>query len=224
MARKLLTLLIAISSIITIPSCKQFLPGKNTEATVKFIVGTVTLNGRPAATGDRVKFGDIIETGGQSSCDILIAKKNLLSLAPNTRFLYRVTTRGSNCELTQGALGALLRNRDATGEFNIRTPSITASVRGTVFYIAAEKSNRTYACVCNGRIHFKPDSTGGFLVKFIDNRAEQPVSAHHHKAYFYSRVGNAISVEKAGLLYHTDHGVEKMAASIGEKIDWTTIE
>lgn len=224
MIRKMLAFVLIASVALAIQSCKQFMPGKNTDGVVKFIVGSVTLNGKKAAPGDTVRFGDVIETGENSSCQILIGERNIIALWPNARFLYRVTTRGSNCELSRGGLGALLRNRDAIGDMNIATPTVTASIRGTVFCLTAESNEKTYTCVCNGRIHFKPVLGGGVFSKSDEDTGEKLVSAHHHAGHYYTREKGAIKIEKAGLKHHTDQGVEKMASSIGETVDWTKIE
>ncbi len=224
MAHKLLTILILVASMVLTESCNQFMPGKNTDGKVKFIVGSVTLNGKPTALGDTIRFGDVIETGKQSSCHITIGERNLIALWPGTRFLYRFTTRGSNCELSQGGLGALLRNRDATGDINIITPTVIAAIRGTVFCLTAENNEKTYTCVCNGRIHFKPQAGGGIFSKSAEDTREKLVSASHHAGNYYIREKGAVKIEKAGLKHHTDESVEKMAASIGESIDWTKID
>ncbi len=222
MTRIPVLLLLIISASLCTQACKQFLPGKNTDGKVKFIVGDVTLNGKKAATGDTVRFDDVIETGENSICHVIIGERNILALSPKTRLLYRVTTRGSNLELSRGGLGALIRNRDYTGDMSVRTNTVTASVRGTIFYIAAESDARTYTCVCNGRMRFKPE-TGKLLSKHTGG-GEKSVSAKHHASHYYIKERGAVKAEPAGLLYHTDEGVEKMAASIGEKVDWTKIE
>ncbi len=224
MTRKLLALLILASVIVFTGSCKQFIPGKNTDGEIKFLVGTVTLNGKPAVFGNAVRFGDIIETGEQSSCEIIVAGKNLLALFPNTRLLYRVTTRESNLELSKGGMGALLRNRDATGDVIIKTSTVTAAIRGTIFYIGAESTDRIYACTCNGRIRYKPELGSGVFTKPGKEAGEKLVAACHHEAYYFIREKGAIRVEKAGLKYHSDEAMNKEAAMIGETIDWTKVE
>jgi hypothetical protein len=224
MVRKMLALALIVSVAPAVQSCKQFMPGSNTEGVVKFIVGSVTLNGKKAAPGDTVRFGDVVETGDNSSCEIIIAGKNLLGLAPDTRLLYRVTTRESNLELSKGAFGALLRNRDATGDVIIKTPTVTASIRGTIFYIAAESQDKTYACTCNGRIRFKPERGGGILSKPSKESVEKQVAACHHEAYYFTAEKGTTKIEKAGLKYHSDEAMNKAAAVIGETIDWTKIE
>ncbi|HNW30752.1 MAG TPA: FecR family protein [Spirochaetota bacterium] len=224
MLRNLLAAIIIASTAAAISSCKQFMPGKNTDGKVKFIVGEVTLNGKKATPGGTVRFGDVIETGDQSSCEIIIAGKNLMVLAPSTRLLYRVTTRESNLELSRGALGAIIRNKDATGDMYIKTPTVTASVRGTIFYIAVENPDKTYTCTCNGRIHYKPEQGGGMLSKPTGDAGEKMVAASHHEAYYYIRDKGSIKIEKAGLKYHSDEAMDKEAAVIGETVDWTKIE
>ncbi|HOT46576.1 MAG TPA: FecR family protein [Spirochaetota bacterium] len=223
MIRNVLSAIIIASTALAVPSCKQFMPGKNTDGKVKFIVGEVTLNGKKTILGDTVRFGDTIETGKDSTCEIIIADKNLMMLAPETRLLYRVTTRESNLELSRGAFGAIIRNRDATGDIIIKMPTVTASIRGTIFYIAVEGRDRTYACTCNGRMRYHPDRET--LSKPAAGESEEKiVAACHHEAYYYSREKGAIKIEKAGLKYHGDEAMNKAAAAIGETIDWTKIE
>ncbi len=219
-----MAVIIIASSALAFLSCKQFMPGRNTDGEIKFMVGSVTMNGKPAAPGDTVRFGDVIETGDQSSCEIIIAGKNLMVLVPNTKLLYRVTTRESNLELSRGALGAIIRNKDATGDLYIKTSTVTASVRGTIFYIAVENPDRTYTCTCNGRIHFKPETAGGILSRQAPGAEDTLVEASHHEAYYYIREKGSIKIEKAGLKYHSDEAMNKEAAVIGETVDWTKIE
>ncbi|MBP7737488.1 MAG: FecR domain-containing protein [Spirochaetes bacterium] len=224
MARTLMALIIIATTALSTQACKQFMPGKNTDGKVKFMVGDVTVNGKKATLGDTVRFDDVIETGDRSICHITIGEKNIIALWPGARFLYRVTTRGSNCELSRGGLGALLRNKNLTGDMNIKTPTVTASVRGTILCLTAESNEKIYTCVCNGRIRFKPEAGGGIFTKSAQDAGEKLVSANHHSGHYFTREQGAIKIEKAGLKHHTDEGVEKMAASIGEKVDWTKIE
>jgi hypothetical protein len=222
MARTLTALLIIVSASLCAMACKQFMPGKNTGGKINFLAGDVTVNGKKAAAGDTVRFDDVIETGDNSTCHVIIGERNILALSPKSRLLYRITTRGSNLELTRGGLGALIRNRDFTGDMNVRANTVTASVRGTIFYIAVENSEKTYTCVCNGRVRLIPES-GNLLSKGNDG-GEKLVSAKHHAGHYYIKEKGSVITETAGLLYHTDKGVEKMAAAIGEKVDWTRIE
>jgi hypothetical protein len=212
--KKMLMLILAFSILLLPAACRKAPSEGEVEGKIFFTVGEVTLNGRAAMKDASVRPGDVLETKNNSTCEIIIAEKNILMIAANTRLTYNLRPGDGRLELSHGSLGALLRNKLPFGEFRIITRTVTASIRGTAFYMAAETDEKTYACVCNGTIRFKPDGPGN----------EKTVAASHHTAFTYTREKGAIAVEKAGLLYHTDTSMDKLAAAIGETIDWTHTE
>jgi hypothetical protein len=212
--KKLLMLTLASSILLLPTACKKSPSGEALEGRISFVVGDVSLNGHTAAKDEAVRPGDVIETKKNSSCDIIIAGKNILMIAPESRLVYNLRQGDGRLELLKGGFGALLRNKLPFGEFTIATRTVTASIRGTAFYMAAESEDKTYACVCNGMIRFKPDESG----------TEKTIAASHHKAFFYTRKKGAIVIEEGGLKYHSDASMEKEAAAIGETINWSHIE
>lgn len=212
--KKILIVTLA-SSILFVPSaCKKAPSGEALEGRVRFIVGDVLLNGHAAAKDEAVRPGDVIETKKNASCEIIVADKNILMVAPESRLVYNLRQGDGRLELMKGGFGALLRNKNPFGEFTVSTRTVTASIRGTAFYMAAESVDKTYACVCNGRIRFKPEEGG----------KEETVSSSHHAAYNYTMTKGVVAVDKGKLLYHDDSRMEKLATDIGEKIDWTHVE
>ncbi|HOD15390.1 MAG TPA: FecR family protein [Spirochaetota bacterium] len=212
--KKLLMLTLASSILLLPAACKRTPSGEALVGRISFIVGDVSLNGHPAAKDESVKPGDMIETKNNSSCEVIVADKNILMVAPDSRMVYNLKSGDGRLELLKGGFGALLRNKLPFGDFTITTRTVTASIRGTAFYIAAESEDKTYACVCNGMIRFKPGESG----------TEKTVAASHHKAFYYTRKNGAVVIEEGGLKYHTDASMEKEAAAIGETIDWNRLE
>jgi hypothetical protein len=212
--KNIFLLALIISVTLFTAACKKTASEISVDGKIDFIIGSVTLNGRPAVNGDMVKLGDIIDTGDSSNCKIIIAEKNLLSIGKKTRVIYKIKQSDSALELPWGWLGGLIRNRKAIGDLKVIMPTVTASIRGTVFCIVAEGPDKTYTCACNGHIHFKPSGDG----------TEELISASHHSANYYTRKNGSIAIEKAGLKYHTDESTEQMAKIIGETIDWKKTE
>jgi ferric-dicitrate binding protein FerR (iron transport regulator) len=196
---KNIILLTLASTILLLPgSCKKSPSGAAIEGTVYFVVGNVFLNGHQAAKDETVRPGDVIETKNSSTCEIIVAGKNILLVAPDSRLVYKLREGDGRLELTRGGLGALLRNKLPFGEFAVSTKTVTASIRGTAFFMSAETDDRTYACVCNGRIRFNPGETG----------KDVTVAASHHKAYYYTKKKGAVEIEEAGLKYLSDAAMD----------------
>jgi hypothetical protein len=212
--KNLLMLTLATSILLLPTACKKTSSGEELAGRVSFVVGDVLLNGHAAAKDEAVRPGDVIETKINSSCELIIAGKNIIMLAPETRLVYNLRQGDGRLELLKGGFGALLRNKLPFEEFIISTRTVTASIRGTAFYMAAESPVKTYACVCNGMIRFRPEGSD----------KEQTIAASHHTACYFTREKGAVLTEKAGLKYHSDASMEKEAAAIGETIDWSHVE
>ncbi|HPJ44180.1 MAG TPA: FecR family protein [Spirochaetota bacterium] len=166
------------------------------------------------AAGTAIKPGDIIETGDKSFCDIMINEKNILRIKENSRLVLHVTATDSFLKLEKGWLGGITRAKfTEEGKYKINTPTVAAAIRGTSFCVKVEDEKNTYFCVCNGTINLAE----------AGKESGEDVTASHHAAKRFTRDadGSIKTDSNPGLLYHTDEGVEEMAAMINEKIDWT---
>jgi len=177
--------------------------------------GMVKVNSNSVTSaGTVIKPGDIIETGGKSFCDIMINEKNILRIKENSRLVLHVTATESFLKLEKGWLGGITRGKfTEEGKYRINTPTVAAAVRGTSFCVKVEDEKNTYFCVCNGTINLAG----------AGKESGEDVTASHHAAMRFTQEadGNIKTDSKPGLLYHTDEGLEEMAAMINEKIDWT---
>jgi hypothetical protein len=178
-------------------------------------LGSVSINGKLLdAKSVLVNYGDTIETGADSFCELVINEKNILRLSANTKLIFKVSDKDNVLELEKGWFAGVTHKVFAKeGSYLIKTPTVVASVRGTSYCIKVEDPNSTYFCVCNGSIQLdKSQSTGGELV----------TSAHHAARRFKKDSKGTISIDQnAGLLYHDDKGVEALAKKIGDSIDWS---
>jgi hypothetical protein len=181
--------------------------------------GTVSVDGKPASIGQTVQPRAVVNTGAESLCQLIFDDKNILHISENAVVELDFTTVQKSINLKSGSVaGALKKLAKLTDPkeyaMSIHTPSAVGGVRGTVFFIKVEDPATTYACTCNGTLHYSDPQGGNALT----------VEAAHHKAYRYAASGGAFTTSDAGVLYHTDQMMELGAAKIGYTIDWTRIE
>ena len=183
-------------------------------ASIAYIEGQATIDGKAASIGDTVPLGSIVATQEQSLCEIRFNGKNAIRLAESTSFVFNPANVQSGSELKQGALILVLKNLTAgsgVSGFRLRTPSALAGVRGTSFFVKAVDARNTYVCCCNGAVHVE-DAAGG---------SPMDITAPHHKAYLFQTTDSGIGLVDSTLLYHSDADMEKVASGVGVTIDWT---
>jgi hypothetical protein len=184
-------------------------------ASISAIIGEITVNGSSdIKPGRSVVFGDIIETGEKSICEILINEKNILRIAQNSKMIFKISSESNILQVDAGWFAAVTKSPFTKQmHYLVKTPTLVAAIRGTSLCTKIENPDSTYFCVCNGSIELKePDGKTGDTV----------VSAHHAARRYARTKDNKISIEKnPGLLYHDDKGVEDLAKKINVAIDWT---
>lgn len=205
----LATLAVIFIQASCIPSSRTHVP-----ATISFLTGTVLVNGKEANLGKVVLFGDIIETRTNSLCSITMDGKNIIGMRPETSLVFNIKGDDALVTLKRGFLGILVKNRKNIDNFRINTPTVTASVRGTSFFIGAESGDKVYTCICNGIIHYRGDG----------HEKSARYAAAHHKAAYFTRSGGQVNIDPGTMKYHDDQDMEKLASQIDVRIDWTRIE
>ena len=197
-----------IISLILFLSCTN--GSFNDKPVISAVAGNLTVNGKAEKTGTVIKHGDVIETGTNSFCEITLNKRSIIKLSQNTVFVFNISESENNFELKSGSLTGLTRKKfTKQGDYNIKTPTGIAAIRGTAYFIHIESPDSTYFCVCNGTVSIKGET-------------EETITSTHHKAMrITKKPGSKLSSGKnAPLLYHTDADIEKLADKIGEKINW----
>ena len=186
-------------------------------AKLAYLEGTVFANALEAFIGQILPAGSRIKTGAASLCELVFSNRNVIRMGQNT-VLSLDPEAPKTIDLRSGSLALVLKKLDtlsgAGPKFKVRTPSAAAGVRGTSFFLKVEDPETTYVCCCNGRLS----------VEDPDRRERRDIEASHHKAFTFTVKGGETIVKEAGMLYHDDETVEKIARRIGERIDWTRIE
>ncbi|OHD71226.1 MAG: hypothetical protein A2W19_10615 [Spirochaetes bacterium RBG_16_49_21] len=188
------------------------------KTTIVSYVGQVTINGKAVSSiGETIKYGDIIETGDKSYCEMILNEKNILRLNETSTLVFNISEKESSLDLTKGWLAGVTKkifSKERT--YLIKTPTAVAAIRGTSFCTKVEAPDSTYFCVCNGKIELK--KSGGETGDMVE-------SPHHSARRFKKEGDKTISIDKnPGLLYHNDEGIEAMAKEINVTVDWTTVD
>ncbi|MBN2048940.1 MAG: FecR domain-containing protein [Spirochaetales bacterium] len=191
---------------------------KTPAAEVVYLEGNVTIDGEQAEIGDVIGMTPVIETGSYSLCEIIFRERNILRVGPDTIASIVFSEVIQSVDLQKGSLTSVLKNLAGKADedsFIVTSPSGSAGVRGTSFYIrVSDDGKETYICDCNGRLHIA-DSEGG---------KEELLEASHHLARIITCNGGVCTLEPGKMLYHTDEDIETLAAKIDWTVDWSVIE
>ena len=183
-------------------------------ATVEWLEGIVTIDGRSATVGDDVLDGAVIVTAEDSLIELSFGDYRILRASENSRLILDSRTR--EMKLDSGALTvaqARARRIGKNRSWQLRTPTTVAAVRGTFYFAKVEDPDRTYFCLCNGRIHLEDGDGSNFL----------DLEAAHHTAVEFIRNDSGTFYREAVMKYHKDSDVESLADKVHVPIDWTVI-
>jgi len=159
--------------------------------------GTILVDGKPAQVGTLVVPGATVITEEASEAAYVVGQTAYLQRA-GTRV---VVGRGAASPLRL-IKGALLAVFPPGVRQQIRTPVVTAGIRGTGCYVQLE-GRRTYFCLCYGAVELAPD--GG---------QRRSYSTKHHESPFWIAPGGGIT--RAGFLEHED--AELLESLVGRQL------
>ncbi len=206
---KAITVILAIMMMV---SCAK--KSDEIKTTILSYAGNVTINGKAATSvGQSIQYGDLIQTGTASFCELIINEKNILRLNPGSKLAFNISEKENRLDLLQGWLAGITKNITAKDRtYLIKSPTSVAAVRGTSFCTKVENPGSTYFCVCNGKIELQ--SSKG-------ETADLVVAPHHAARRFKKAMDGTISIDKnPGVLYHNDKGIEALAQKINITVDW----
>lgn len=178
---------------------------------VQELHGDVRINLNPARLGQLLHPGDVVRTGADGSCIIIIGEHvYLIREESEIEFFaedFEQDETGAISGTIKMAAGAMLSVFGST-RTNIVTPFATVGIRGTACYIDSYP-DRTYACVCYGR---------GELGGAEDGKALETVVTEHHDSprYIYP-LGAAKRIEVAKVIDHTDAELRMLEALVDRK-------
>lgn len=204
--------IVLLLSLLFVLSC-----GSNPiTVSVDGFIGDIKVNGKGiTGVGQVLSPGDLIESGKNSACDVLINKKNIIRIGADSKAVLHLTSKDSFIDIEKGWMAGVTGAKfTSEGKYQVKTPTVVAGIRGTSFCLKVENEKSSYFCVCNGTIELK----GG-----DSNEGESVTSAHHTARRFIKGDDGAVSVdENPGMLYHGDEIIEELAGKIDVKVDWET--
>ena len=210
--KKVLISIFSLSSILLFSTGQNEIESNRTSKSgvIEYLEGDVFINDSPADIGDIVNNTDLIRTGDNSFCEIVFSSLNVFQLEENT--LTQIDWAKSDINLQKGTLSAVFTKLDKflndDKDFTISTPSVTAGVRGTVFFVKVEDEQNTYLCICNGELNVQTTNS-------VNN-----IASAHHEAYRFTREGDSTRTNEAPMIYHDDEKMNAVAKRINYEVPW----
>ncbi len=157
--------------------------------------GDVRVNGKPAAVGQTVRAGDVVETGRDGQTVFVIGEDAFLLRAAS-----RLELQGDNLVVNGlRILTGKLLSVFGKGRKLVVTSTATAGIRGTGLYVEAD-AQKSYICTCYGEVQ---------LGATDDPAATEVVRTTHHDQprYIYAKDSGrtgAQLIARAPVINHTD--------------------
>jgi len=165
--------------------------------------GNVLVNGKKMVKNQKIKFGDFIQTKGKSKVSFNIGKSAFLANA-NSKF--SVKKEGSSKVLNVISGGVLAVFKHGDGDHVVKTPNLTAGIRGTGVYTEV-KDGKTYFCTCYGETELEN----------THNHYAKKLKATHHNMVWVTND----NIKKASeLMGHTDDELRELEALVGRIPDF----
>ncbi|MBI4396518.1 MAG: FecR domain-containing protein [Elusimicrobia bacterium] len=161
------------------------------------VTGQLLADGRPVQIGAAIRPGQLLATSEDVEADVRLGDQAVFRLKPSSE---AVPVRKEGGVLVRLQKGGLLGIVKTGAKFSVKTAVATAAVRGTVLYIQVDSAEKTYACICTGRLHLEADALS------------QDMEADHHKAVELSPDGGRVKAAPAAMRDHTDEDIESLAA------------
>lgn len=187
--------------VVGLSGCKAPSPSGLPDGHVVLLKGDVTRNGSALSLHDRILNGDRLHTGGDSAVEVVFGDGLIVRFGSGSEVL----VDAGALRLNRGWIAAV-KNADARS-VDVITPTATASVRGTSLCLKVESETSTYACACNGTVHFH-----------TKDGKELPLTSAHHAARTFGADG---TVAESTLKYHDDSTMEELAPKIKHPLDWS---
>lgn len=178
---------------------------------VQELSGDVRINAAPAQLGQLVNPGDVVRTGADGGCVIIIGEHVYLIRERSEVEFFAEDFEQDESGAISGQIkiltGAMLSVFGRT-RTDFTTPFATIGIRGTACYIDSQ-AERTYICVCYGR---------GELGGAEDGKPLETVTTQHHDSprYIYPKDA-ATRIEVAMAVNHTDDELRMLEALVNRK-------
>jgi hypothetical protein len=176
-------------------------------AAVRYTSGVLLVNGVRAEIGTVLNRRDRLQTGDRSEAEIEIQDYAIFHMKENSIVEIDDIFLTAHVTVRKGWFLAVVRKKK---EFSLSTPMVTAGVRGTVLFVNVLNDERMYLCDCNGTVDLTDTTNGRFL---------KSVTSEYHTAFDLTRMQNGVALTGAGLRYHHDDDILKMARRFSEETE-----
>lgn len=129
------------------------MPRSAERITLVFSVGDVALDGRLAADGSGVSYGQEISVSGDGEAIVRIGSAGGFKLSRGGRA--RVLSHDNGVEVVVDS-GWLLNSVRTGARYSVKTPRSRVAALGTDFIVKV-REGRAYVCICHGRISLSGD-------------------------------------------------------------------
>ncbi len=119
------------------------------------MAGTIHVDGKTVLPPVKVRQGRAISAGPASSADIQVASNAVFRLSPDSEATVIQENGGYVVNLEKGSILSLVKSGTS---YKVKTPWITASALGTVFYVQTDAPDQFSLCICRGS--FRIDGPG----------------------------------------------------------------
>lgn len=165
--------------------------------------GEVLINGKKLEKNQEIKLGDFIETKSKSKVIFNIGKSAFLA-KENSKF--QINKNGSTQTLNIIAGGALAVFQHGDGKHEVKTPNMTAGIRGTGVF-AQVKDGKSYFCTCYGETELEN----------VHNHYAKKLNAIHHNMVWITPT----KIKPASkMMFHNDEELRELEALVGRIPDF----
>jgi len=165
--------------------------------------GEVLVNGKKLEKNQKIKFGDFIQTKSKSKVVFNIGKSAFLA---NSNSKFNIKKEGSTQILNVIAGGALAVFEHGDGNHVVKTPNMTAGIRGTGVF-AQVKDGKTYFCTCYGETELEN----------THNHYAKKLKATHHNMVWVTKTKIK---RESKMISHNDDELRELEAFVGRIPDF----
>lgn len=171
-------------------------------AKITQITGTGNVNSKDAKVGMNITEGDTVTADDESEIYVAIDEGTGFSIKNGSSMIMgeeEPKKKILKMNLLRGYLLAMVKKGS---DFELKTPTATSAIRGTIFFTRYNEEG-TYFCTCNGTVDYAGK----------DGKNPKTISAVHHKGIHYANDG---SIEDCAMEDHTDIEIFKLMSAIDE--------
>ncbi|MCL2026686.1 MAG: FecR family protein [Leptospirales bacterium] len=172
-AKKFINAIVVLSIVFAAISCKkdETQQGADSPFKVQFFIGDVKIlkeqENVPANQGDSLNIDDTIVTGARSYVDVLYASAGIIRIGENSTVSVAAITDNENDDTTlnmeKGKVVVTL-SKLRKGNFNVKTHTVIAAVRGTSFSVESGDTG-TKLAVLKGTVSARPVKKDGSVIE-----------------------------------------------------------